>query len=88
MIHQLKNAQQRDVAPRLCSPKGECFIGESDKALTPISAAKLQEILQHVETGMIAPRSKTLFSMGETVRVVEGPLCGFTGLVEAVQPEQ
>jgi len=69
-------------------PKVVGFIGESDTAPTPISAAKLQEILQHVEIGLIAPRPKAHFTVGETVRVVEGPLCDFTGLVEAVQPEQ
>jgi transcriptional antiterminator NusG len=69
-------------------PKVAGFIGESDTAPTPIPAAKMQEILQHVEAGMAAPRPKTLFTAGETVRVVEGPLRDFIGTVEAVRPER
>ncbi len=69
-------------------PKVIGFIGESDTAPTPIPAVKVQEILQQVEAGMAAPRPKTLFTVGETVRVVEGPLRDFTGTVEAVRPER
>jgi transcriptional antiterminator NusG len=69
-------------------PKVVGFIGESDTASTPIPAAKMQEILQHVEAGLAAPRPKTLFTVGETVRVVEGPLRDFTGMVEAVRLER
>ena len=64
------------------------FIGESDTTPTPIPAQKVQEILQQVEAGMAAPRPKTLFTIGERVKVVEGPFRDFTGTVEAVKPER
>jgi transcriptional antiterminator NusG len=48
----------------------------------------VQEILQNVEASLAAPQPKTLFTVGETVRVVEGPLRDFTGMVEAVRPER
>lgn len=69
-------------------PKIVGFIGESDTAPTPISAQKVQEILQQVKAGMAAPRPKTLFTLGERVKVVEGPFRDFTGTVEAVKPER
>lgn len=69
-------------------PKVVGFIGESDTAPTPIPVAKVQEILQQVEAGMAAPRPKTLFTVGEKIRVVDGPLRDFTGTVEAVRPER
>ncbi|HEV8714980.1 MAG TPA: transcription termination/antitermination protein NusG [Candidatus Binatia bacterium] len=69
-------------------PKVVGFIGESDTAPTPIPAQKVQEILQQVEAGMATPRPKTLFTIGERVKVVEGPFRDFTGTVEAVKPER
>lgn len=69
-------------------PKVVGFVGESDTAPTPIPAQKVQEIRQQVEAGMAAPRPKTLFTIGEKVKVVEGPFRDFTGTVEAVKPER
>jgi len=69
-------------------PKVVGFIGESNSAPTPIPARKVQEILRQVEVGMAAPRPKALFTIGEWVKVVEGPLRDFTGTVEAVKPER
>ncbi len=69
-------------------PKVVGFVGESDTVPTPIPVQKVQEILQQVEAGMAAPRPKTLFTIGERVKVVEGPFRDFTGTVEAVKPER
>jgi transcriptional antiterminator NusG len=69
-------------------PKVVGFLGESDIAPTPIPAQKIEEILQQIETGMAAPRPKTLFTVGEKVKVVEGPFRDFTGTIEAVKPER
>ena len=69
-------------------PKVVGFLGESDSAPTPIPAQKVEEILQQIAAGMAAPRPKTLFTVGEKVKVVEGPFRDFTGTVEAVKPER
>jgi transcriptional antiterminator NusG len=69
-------------------PKVVGFIGESDTAPTPIPASKVQEIRQQMEAGMATPRPKTLFTIGEKVKVVEGPFRDFAGTVEAVKPER
>jgi transcriptional antiterminator NusG len=69
-------------------PKVVGFVGESDTVPTPIPAQKVQEIRQQVEAGMATPRPKTLFAIGERVKVVEGPFRDFTGTVEGVKPER
>jgi transcriptional antiterminator NusG len=69
-------------------PKGVGFVGESDTTPTPIPAPKVQEIRQQVELGLATPRPKTLFTIGERVKVVEGPFRDFSGTVEAVKPER
>ena len=69
-------------------PKVVGFVGESDTAPTPLPVQKVQEILQQVEAGLATPRPKTLFTIGEKVKVVEGPFRDFSGTVEAVKPER
>ena len=69
-------------------PRVVGFIGESDIAPTPVPATKVREIVQQVEAGLAAPRPKTLFTVGEKVKVVEGPFRDFTGTVESVKPER
>jgi transcriptional antiterminator NusG len=69
-------------------PKVVGFVGESDAAPTPIPAQKVQEILHQVAAGMAAPRPKTLFTVGERIKVVDGPFRDFSGTVEAVKPER
>ncbi len=69
-------------------PKIVGFVGEADTAPTPIPTEKIREILQQVEAGMAAPRSRQLFIVGERVKIVEGPLRDFTGTVESVKPER
>jgi len=69
-------------------PKVVGFVGESDTAPTPVSVQKVQEIRQQVEAGLATPRPKNLFTIGEKVKVVEGPFRDFSGTVEAVKPER
>jgi transcriptional antiterminator NusG len=69
-------------------PKVVGFIGESDTVPTPLSEEEVQKVLHQVETGMATPRPKTLFTVGEKIKVVDGPFRDFTGIVEAVKPER
>lgn len=69
-------------------PKVVGFIGESDTAPTPIPEEKVRELLHRIEAGLAAPRPRTLFAVGERVKVVDGPFRDFTGTVEAVKPER
>jgi len=69
-------------------PKVLGFIGgTSDKPL-PITEQEADRILNKVEEGIAKPRPKTLFEVGEVVRVVEGPFKDFNGVVEEVNYEK
>jgi transcriptional antiterminator NusG len=54
---------------------------------TPVAEEKVRELLQRVEASLAAPRPKTLFTVGEKVKVVDGPFRDFTDMVEAIKPE-
>ena len=45
-------------------------------------------ILQRVQEGVEKPRPKTLFEVGEMVRVKDGPFTDFNGSVEEVNYEK
>jgi len=70
------------------TPKVVGFVGESDITPTPIPTEEVQEIIRRVEAGMTTPRLKTLLTIGEKVKVVEGPFRDFTGTIEAVKSER
>ena len=54
----------------------------------PISGAEAQQILDQVEEGVERPRPSITFSIGEQVRVCDGPFNSFNGLVEEVDEEK
>lgn len=57
--------------------------GTADKPL-PITDSEARAILQRVSDGIDKPRPKTLFEVGEAIRVSEGPFADFNGVVEEV----
>ncbi|MEY4960876.1 MAG: hypothetical protein RL610_1055 [Pseudomonadota bacterium] len=60
------------------------FIGGSAMKPTPISEKEVQNILHQIQEGVEKPKPKTLFEIGEAVRVKEGPFTDFHGNVEDV----
>ena len=64
------------------------FVGGTAVRPTPISEAEIDKILQQVEEGGERPRPKTLFEVGENVRVKEGPFVDFQGSVKDVNYEK
>lgn len=60
------------------------FVGGTKTHPAPISDKEAQDILQQIETGSEQPRHKTLFDVGEVVRVTDGPFSDFNGVVEEV----
>lgn len=64
------------------------FLGGSGNRPTPISQREVDEILSQMEEGTEKPRPKTLFEVGEMVRVKEGPFADFNGNVEEVNYEK
>jgi transcription termination/antitermination protein NusG len=60
------------------------FIGGTADKPSPITEREADTILQRVSDRVDNPRPKTLFEVGEVVRVNEGPFADFNGVVEEV----
>ena len=54
----------------------------------PIPAHEVEAILRRIEEGIEKPRPKTLFEVGEEVRIIDGPFAEFMGTVEEVMYEK
>jgi transcriptional antiterminator NusG len=65
-------------------------IGLVGKDTTParLSHEEVQEILDRVGAAAVKPRPKTVFEVGDKVKIIEGPFREFTGTVEEFNPER
>ena len=68
--------------------KGTGFIGGTGNRPTPISEKEVEKIMAQMQEGVEKPKPKTLFEVGEMVRVREGPFTDFNGNVEEVNYEK
>ena len=64
------------------------FVGDSGGKPTPISSKEAEAIMTRVKDSTDKPKPKTLFDVGEMVRVCDGPFNDFTGVVEEVNCEK
>ncbi|MFI9652936.1 transcription termination/antitermination protein NusG [Guyparkeria sp. GHLCS8-2] len=64
------------------------FIGNSGGRPSPISEREADQILNRMKDSTEKPKPKTLFDVGEMVRVCDGPFNDFTGTVEEVNYEK
>jgi transcription termination/antitermination protein NusG len=64
------------------------FVGGARNRPAPISQAEVDKILAQMQEGTEKPKPKTLFEVGEMVRVKEGPFTDFNGNVESVNYEK
>ena len=64
------------------------FIGGTGNRPSPISEKEVEKIMAQMQEGVEKPRPKTLFEVGEMVRVREGPFTDFNGNVEEVNYEK
>ena len=60
------------------------FVGGSGHKPTPISEKEVEKIMSQMQEGVEKPKPKTLYEVGEMVRVKEGPFTDFNGNVEEV----
>lgn len=67
-------------------PKVTGFLG--GKRPSPMTDEEAERILRQMEDGTAAPRSAVTYSVGEQVRVVDGPFASFVGTVEEVDAEK
>jgi len=64
------------------------FVGGSGHRPTPISEKEVEKIMSQMQEGVEKPKPKTLFEVGEMVRVKDGPFTDFNGNVEEVNYEK
>jgi transcription termination/antitermination protein NusG len=60
------------------------FVGGHGHRPTPISEKEVEKIMSQMQEGVEKPKPKTLFEVGEMVRVKDGPFTDFNGNVEEV----
>ena len=60
------------------------FVGGAGNRPSPISDKEVEKIMAQMQEGVEKPKPKTLFEVGEMVRVKEGPFTDFNGTVEEV----
>lgn len=65
-------------------PRVSGFIGGTPTKPAPISDKEVDKIMARVEDSEEAPKPKTLYEVGEVVRVNDGPFADFNGVVEEV----
>ena len=61
------------------------FVGVGNKP-TPLPAPEVKNIMKFMQ--MEAPKYKTTFSVGEAVKIIEGPFADFLGSVESLDDER
>lgn len=64
------------------------FVGGAKNRPAPISEDDVQKIVSQMQEGTEKPRHKVEFTVGEYVRVKEGPFTDFNGSVEEVNYEK
>ncbi len=60
------------------------FVGGAKNRPAPISESEVNKIVSQMREGSEKPRPKVEWSVGENVRVKEGPFADFTGSIEDV----
>ena len=66
------------------TPRVLGFIGGKADKPAPITDKEAMTILDRLKDGADKPRPKTLFEVGEVVRVADGPFNDFNGVVESI----
>lgn len=64
------------------------FVGGARNRPAPISEAEVMKIVNQMQEGVDRPRPKVQWTVGESVRVKEGPFTDFNGAVEEVNYEK
>ena len=64
------------------------FIGGARNRPAPISEAEVEKIVYQMQEGVDKPKPKVEWTVGELVRVKEGPFTDFNGAVEEVNYEK
>jgi transcriptional antiterminator NusG len=68
------------------TPRVTGFLGAKTRPM-PIADAEAERMLQRSQESVVKAREAELYSIGEQVRVTEGPFASFQGTVEQVDPD-
>ena len=60
------------------------FVGGTPERPAPIPRTEVEAIMRRMQEGIEKPRPKTLFEVGEELRITGGPFADFMGTVEEV----
>ncbi len=60
------------------------FVGGTPERPAPIPRTEVETIMRRMQEGIEKPRPKTLFEVGEELRITGGPFADFMGTVEEV----
>jgi transcriptional antiterminator NusG len=63
------------------------FIGPGRKP-SPVSDSEVDSILRRTEDTELKPTPKTVFDIGESIRIAQGPFANFNGSVMEVYPDR
>jgi transcriptional antiterminator NusG len=69
------------------TPKITGFVGGTTHPPT-VSEEEVRTITHQMEEGAIKPRPRVTFSVGESIKVIDGPFLDFNGVVEEVRPDK
>lgn len=70
------------------TPNVSGFIGGTSDKPYPLTQQEVDAIMNRMEEGAESPRPRTLYEVGEGVRVIDGPFSDFNATVEAVNYEK
>ena len=69
------------------TPKITGFIGSSTNP-PAVPDEEVQRLTSQIDEGKLRAKPSVKFSMGDSVRVIDGPFANFNGVVEEVKPEK
>lgn len=69
------------------TPRVAGFLGGGGSTPQPITKREAQNIFKQVEEGKAAPKSNVTYSIGDNVKIIEGPFESFVGVVDQVDED-
>ncbi len=70
------------------TPNVSGFIGGTSDKPFPLTQKEVDAIMQRMEDGVTSPKPRTLYEVGEEIRIVDGPFSDFNATVENVNYEK
>ncbi len=70
------------------TPNVSGFIGGTSDKPFPLTQKEVDAIMQRMEEGVTSPKPRTLYEVGEEIRITDGPFSDFNATVEQVNYEK